>query len=144
MVSPRVWMSYAAGDAFSQEATLIQQLISDLQHAGAIVVTDNPALSDEQFTPFLQQELATCAWFLLVQTQEITRSSRVQQAMDMALQQVKHGLLRGVLRIICPSWDVWNEPVQWSETKSYLFQGDYPRLRDKILLDLDLLQIIDV
>jgi len=122
---------------------LIQQLISDLQSMGAIVVTDNPAMPDEQFTPFLQRELATCEWFLLVQTQEITRSSRVQEAMDMALQQVKQGRLRGVLRIICPSWDVWDEPVQWSGTKSYLFQGDYPRLRDKILLDLDLLQIED-
>lgn len=144
MVWLRVWVSYAAGDEFPQEAMLVQQLISDLQNAGAEVVTDNAALSDEQFTPFFRRELSTCAWFLLVQTQEITGSFRVQEAMNIALQQVERGQLRGVIRIICPSWDAWNEPAQWSETKSYSFQGDYPRLRDKILLDLDLLRIEDV
>jgi hypothetical protein len=140
MGSLRVWVSYAA-DNSQQEGMLVQQLIGDLRKAGAFVVTDDAVPPGGQFQAALQRELSRCQWFLLVQTQQAVRSNRVLSAMNVAMVQAKHGLLRGVLRIVCPSSDAWEEPVRWSETMAYPYNGDYPRLRDKILLDLDLLRI---
>ena len=140
MGSLRVWVSYAA-DNSQQESMLVQQLIGDLRKAGVFVVTDAAIPPGEQFQAALQRELSRCQWFLLVQTQQAVRSNRVLSAMNMAMVQVKQGLLRGVLRIVCPSSDAWEEPVRWSETMAYSYNGDYPRLRDKLLLDLDLLHI---
>jgi hypothetical protein len=142
MSSLRVWVSYAA-DNSQQEAALVQQLIGDLRKAGAIVVTDGTVSPGEQFQSVLQRELSRCQWFLLVQTQQAVRSNRVLSAMNVAMVQAKQGMLRGVMRIVCPSSDAWEEPVRWSETMSYSYNGDYPRLRDKILLDLGLLGLDD-
>ena len=140
--SLRVWVSYAA-DNSQQETELVQQLIRDLRKAGAFIVTDAAVSPGEQFQSALQRELSRCQWFLLMQTQQAVRSNRVLSAMNVAMVQAKHGLLRGVLRVVCPSSDAWEEPVRWSETMSYPYNGDYPRLRDKILLDLDLLRLDD-
>ncbi|HEY7416090.1 MAG TPA: hypothetical protein VH593_12930 [Ktedonobacteraceae bacterium] len=138
MGSLRIWVSYAVADESPQEATLTQQLIRDLRKAGANVVT-GATLPRERFQAVLQQELSKCQWFLLVQTRQAIRSEYVQLAMNMALLQANRGQLRGMRRIVCPSSDAWDEPAQWSEVMSYSYQGDYPRLRDKVLLDFGLL-----
>lgn len=140
MGSLRVWVSYAA-DNSQEETTLVQQLIDDLRKAGAVVATDDAVPSNEQFQTALQRELSRCQWFLLVQTQQAVRSDRVLSAMNMAMAQTKQRLLHGVLRVVCPSSDACEEPARWSETMAYPYNEDYPRLRDKILLDLDLLRL---
>ena len=140
MVSPRIWVSYAVGDNAQQGTALAQRLISDLRTAGAEVVTESAALPDEQFLPFLQQELASCQWFVLVQTPQGMSSRHAQIAIQEALSCLKGGSLRGACLVNALS-DGWDEAAPGREMKSYTYQGDYPRLRDKLLLDLDLLQI---
>ncbi len=140
MVSPRIWVGCAVGDDAPQEIALAQRLVNDLHNAGAEVVSENAALPDEQFLPFLQQELAGCQWFVLVQTPQGMGSRRAQLAIQEALSRLKGGSLRGACLVSALS-DGWGESVPEPEMRSYTYQGDYPRLRDKLLLDLDLLQI---
>ena len=140
MVSPRIWVSCAVGENVQQGMPLAQRLISDLRNAGAEVVSDNATLPDEQFLPFLQQELASCQWFILVQTPQGMGSRRAQLAIQEALARLKAGSLRGACLVNALS-DGWDEATPGSEMRSYTYQGDYPRLRDKLLLDLDLIQV---
>jgi hypothetical protein len=144
MVSPRIWVGCAAGNDSQQGMALTQQLISDLQKAGAEVVSESSPLSDEQFLPFLQQELASCQWFVLVQTPQGMGSRRVQLALQEAHSYLKAGSLRGAC-LISVSSEGWGDSAPWPEirvyTKIYAYNGDYLRLRDKLLLDLGLLQI---
>lgn len=141
MVAPRIFVSYALTNVPKQEMTLIQQLINDLRSAGAEVVTDDLRVLDAQFLRFLQQQLADCQWLVLVQTTEAVRSLRTQITVETALQMVTQRKLRDVIRVILPSFTMPDEPEQWSGTTAILFQGDYPRLRDKLLLLLDLLHV---
>jgi hypothetical protein len=140
MVSPRIWVSCAAGENAQQGMSLAQRLISDLRDAGAEVVSESATLPDEQFLSFLQQELERCQWFILVQTPQGMGSRRTQLAIQEALSRFSGGSLRGVC-LVNVSPDGWDEPAPWPEMRSYTYNGDYPRLRDKLLLDLDLLQI---
>jgi hypothetical protein len=140
MVSPRIWVSCAVGENAQQGIPLAQRLISDLRNAGAEVVSESAALPDEQFLPFLQQELASCQWFILVQTPQGMGSRRTQLAIQEALSCLKEGSLRGACLVNALS-DGWDEAAPGPEMRSYTYQGDYPRLRDKLLLDLDLLQV---
>jgi hypothetical protein len=140
VVSSRIWVSCAVGDDAPQGIALVQRLISDLRNAGAEVVSENAALPDEQFLPFLQQELASCQWFVLVQTPQGMGSRRAQLAIEEALARLKEGSLRGACLVNALS-DGWGEPAPGPEMRSYTYQGDYPRLRDKLLLDLGLLQL---
>jgi hypothetical protein len=140
MISPRVWVSCSIGEDALQGMALAQQLISDLRTAGAEVVSESATLPDEQFLPVLQRELASCQWFILVQTPQGMGSRRVQFALQEARSRLQRGLLRGAC-LVNASSNIWGEPASWSELRSYTYNGDYPRLRDKLLLDLDLLQI---
>ena len=144
MVSPRIWVGCAAGNDSQQGMALTQQLISDLQKAGVEVVSESSPLSDEQFLPFLQQELASCQWFILVQTPQGMGSKRVQHALQEAHTYLKAGSLRGAC-LISVSSEGWGDSAPWPEirlyTRIYAYNGDYLRLRDKLLLDLGLLQI---
>jgi hypothetical protein len=119
---------------------LAQRLIGDLQKAGADVVTEDATIPEAQFLSFLQQELPRCQWFILVQTPQTMDSGRAQMAVQEALQQIKSGSLRGAV-ITWSSSDGWDMPTSWSEMGSYAYNGDYPRLHYRLLLDLNLLQI---
>jgi hypothetical protein len=141
MISPRIWIGCAVGENAQQGVVaLAQQLTNDLRQAGAEVISESFALPDEQFLPVLQQELASCQWFVLVQTPQGMGSGRTQLALQEAISRFKGGLLRGVC-LVNASSNEWDGPPTWSEMKSYVYNGDYPRLRDKLLLDLGLLQI---
>ena len=144
MVSPRIWVGCAADENAQQGMALTQGLISDLRKAGAEVVSESFALPDEQFLPFLQQELTACQWFILVQTPQGMGSRRVQLAIQEALSRLRGGSLRGAC-LVSTSEESWDEPAPWLEmrsyARSYAYNGDYLRLRDKLLLDLGLLQI---
>jgi hypothetical protein len=144
MVLPRIWVGCAAGENAQQGIAITQGLISDLRKAGADVVSESFALPDEQFLPFLQQELMGCQWFVLVQTPQGMGSRRVQLAIQEALSRLRGGLLCGAC-LVSISEEGWDEPAPWLElrsyARSYAYNGDYPRLRDKLLLDLGLLQI---
>ncbi len=141
MVSPRIWIGCAVGENAQQGVVaLAQRLTNDLRQAGAEVISESFALPDEQLLPVLQQELASCQWFVLVQTPQGMGSGRAQLALQEAISRFKGGLLRGVC-LVNASSNEWDGPPTWSEMKSYVYNGDYPRLRDKLLLDLGLLQI---
>ena len=144
MVSPRIWVGCAAGDDPQQGMAFTQRLILDLQKAGAEVVSESSPLSDEQFLPFLQQELASCQWFILVQTPQGMGSRRVQLALQKAHTYLEAGSLRGACLISITS-EGRGDSAPWPEIRSYTriyaYNGDYLRLRDKLLLDLGLLQI---
>ncbi|HEY7418160.1 MAG TPA: hypothetical protein VH593_23475 [Ktedonobacteraceae bacterium] len=144
MVSPRIWVGCAAGDDFQQGMALTQQLISDLHVAGADVVSEGAPLSDEQFLPVLQQELASCQWFILVQTPQGMGSRRVQLALQEAYSYLKAGSLRGA-SLISVSSEGRGDSAPWPEirlyARLYAYNGDYARLRAKLLLDLNLVQI---
>jgi hypothetical protein len=144
MVSLHVFVSFITTNVSRQEAELGQQLINDLRHVGAEVVTDDESVPDAQFMQFLQQELAHCQWLILIQTAEAARSLRVQVTMNTAQQQVAQGSMQGMLRIVCPSSEEASDVDRYIEAMAFPYSGDYPRIRDKVLLALDLLLVDDI
>ncbi len=145
MASPsRVFVSYTHENISGQEKELVIQLLDDLKNVGVEIITDENGLSEAQFLALVQRELSSCQWFMLIQTAESLYSLRTQVAMNQAIQQTKQDQTKGILRIICPSSETEQIPPLWSETPAYTFSGDYPRLRDKVLLELNLLRIEDV
>jgi hypothetical protein len=141
---PRVFVSFATTNISRQETELGQQLINDLCSMDAEVVTDDESVPDAQFMQFLQQELAHCQWLILIQTAEAARSLRVQVTMNTAQQQVARGTMRGMLRIVCSSSEEVDDTERYTEATAFSYSGDYPRIRDKVLLALDLLHVDDV
>ncbi|HET8910514.1 MAG TPA: hypothetical protein VFN23_03565 [Ktedonobacteraceae bacterium] len=144
MVTPSVFISALTAGSPRQEFELGRQLIEDLEHAGVKVVVDDGKVPDSRFFEMVQPALKSCTWFILIQTGIAMNSLRVQVTMSSALQQVHQQTMRGIIRIICPSSEMNDSPPLWSATNEIPFTGDYPRVRDKILLELDLLRIDDV
>jgi hypothetical protein len=144
MVTPSIFISAITADSPRQEFELGRHLIEDLEHAGVKVIIDDGKVPDSRFLEIVQPALKSCTWFILIQTGIAMNSLRVQVTMSSALQQVHQRTMRGIIRIICPSSEMNDSPPLWSETNEIPFMGDYPRVRDKILLELDLLRIDDV
>jgi hypothetical protein len=144
MASPCIWVGCAVGENAQQGMALAQRLVRDLRKAGAEVVSESATLPDEQFLSFLQRELARCQGFILVHTPQGIRSRRVQLAIQEVQQRLKEGALCQVC-LVNASLEGEGEPALGSEMRPYIrlytYNGDYPRLRDKLLLDLELLQI---
>lgn len=140
MISSRIFVCTATTNISQQEADLIKQLIADLQRANAEIITDN-GIANDQLIAFLRRELPQCKWLVFVQTAEALRSFRLQTILNEAVHLVNQHVLHGTVRIICPSSGTVHEPPHWSEIPSIQFNGDYPRIRDKLLLELGLFQM---
>ncbi len=144
MDSLRVFISAAVANGPRQEADLAQHLISDLKRAGAEIVIDDGTIPDAQFLAFLERELPRCQWLIVLKTAEALRSLRVQATIHTARQLLKKQEMNGIIQMVCPSSETEKEPLAWPETQTITFQGDYPRVRDKTLLELELLRVEDL
>jgi Domain of Unknown Function (DUF1080)/TIR domain len=138
--SPRIFVSYMRTED-ERGAEIARQLIADLQANGAEIVTDNETISDAQFMTFLNRELPRCQYLILVQTPAALKSLRVQTAVNMALTMAAQNRIRNVLRLIAIHPDGKEAQPQWSAERTFDASTDYPRARDKLFLELDLLKL---
>ena len=142
MSATRIFVCYAtSGD--ERGATVAQQLIDDLQANGANVVTGNEHIAEENFVEYLNEELPRCQYVILVQTPQALKSLRVQTAISMALNLVTQQRMKGVLRLLAAPVDNEDEQPLWVTPRAFDASQDYPRARDKVLLELGLLSIDD-
>jgi TIR domain len=138
----RIFVCYAtSGD--ERGAAVAQQLIDDLQANGANVVTGNEHIVEENFVEYLNQELPRCQYVILVQTPQALKSLRVQTTISMALNLVTQQRMKGVLRLLAAPLDNEDEQPLWVTPRTFDASQDYPRARDKVLLELGLLSIDD-
>jgi len=120
----------------SHETEVANLLINDLQSNGATVITENQDVSDEDLTPSLESELAGCQYLILVQTPAACRSWRVQAVAQAALSVLGQ---QRILRLIAiPSDDA---PSLWKELRTFDASQDYPRIREKVFLELGLVSL---
>jgi hypothetical protein len=142
MPATRIFVCYTpSGD--ERGAAVAQQLIDDLQANGANVVTGDEHITEENFVQYLNQELPRCQYVILVQTPQALKSLRVQTAISMALNLVTQQRMKGVLRLLAAPVDSEDEEPLWVTPRSFDASQDYPRARDKVLLELGLLSIDD-
>lgn len=139
MSSTRIFVSYPlVGD--EQGAACARRFIADLKASGTEVITDDAHISDQHLVSYLYRELGRCDYFILIQTPQSLRSPRVQNALSLALQAVAQQRMKSVLRLIATPLDTDEQPLQIA---SHAFDAskDYPRARDKMLLELGLLSL---
>jgi hypothetical protein len=141
MVSLSIFVSATVANGPLQETDLAKRLIPDLRHSGATVVIDDETIPDAQFLSYVERELPQCHWLVVLKTAGALRSLRVQATIHTAQQLLKKRTIKGIIQIICPSSETEEKPLSWPDTQMISFQGDYPRVRDKLLLELDLLGI---
>ncbi len=140
MSATRIFVCYAtAGD--ERGATVAQQLINDLQAHDANIVTDDENITEENLVKYLEHELPRCQYFILVQTPQALKSLRVQTSMSIALNLVAHQRMQGVLRLVATPVENEYEHLLWATPRSLDASRDYPRARDRILLELGLLNL---
>lgn len=140
MPSSRIFVSYACvGD--EQGSAIGRQLVRDIRATGTEAVADHETISDEQFMPFLNQELPQCGHLVFVQTPAAMRSLRVQAAVTLALTLVERQQMRSVLRVIAaPVPGIESQPLL-TALRTFDASVDYPRARDQLLLTLGLIQL---
>jgi hypothetical protein len=139
----RIFVSYDPIDA-----VFATQLITDLQYAGAEVITDRMGTSptptdvdDTMFEQFLNEELPRCQQLIVVQTPEALQSPRMRAIVDAALKHVQASQMTGVLRVVAPTLnvtEVQDMPPMWDTTPEFDASLDYPRALVKLRLHLGL------
>ena len=140
MSSARIFVSYPlTGD--EQGAECARRFIADLKASGAEVITDSERIPDANLVSYLTRELGRCDYFILIQTPQALRSLRVQGAVNLALQVVAQKRMKGVLRLIATPSDTDDEPPLWITPRAFDASRDYPRARDRMLLELGLLNL---
>ncbi len=143
MTPTRIFVSYCTEDTSHAAIKIATQLVADLRAAGAEVVTDSDTIPNDAFIPFLNQQLAQCQWLILLQTPAALRSLRVQAAVTTTLNQIGQKQMQGVMRVIATPTEDADEPLMWATTHVFDASEDYPRARDKMLLELNLITVDD-
>jgi TIR domain-containing protein len=140
MSFPRIFVSYPlAGDEQGMECA--RRFMADLKANGAEVVTDDEHISDEHVVGYLNGELASCDYLVLIQTPHSLHSLRVQSAVNLAVLMATQQSMKGVLRLVAVSYDDNDEQPLWNIPHVFDARKDYPRARDKALLELGLLSL---
>ncbi len=139
MLAPRILLCYQVAPDAVDEQRQIQQLIADIQIAGADINDINLRRQDihnEAFLPFFQDELAACQWMLVIQTPETVASSQVRTAVEYAITMQNRGELRGIIRAQLTPVANNALPVIWLSLPGVLLNIDYKTGRDQLLLML--------
>jgi len=134
MPPTRIFVSYAITDD-PHETEIAGLLIEDLQNSGVAVITENEHVSDTDFTLFFESELASCQYLILVQTPATCQSQHVQTAVQTALTLLGQ---QHILRLIAIPSKSEDEPPFWRELRTFDASQDYPRIREKVFLELGL------
>lgn len=116
------------------DTQVFQHLCQRLQEMGAEVVTYTGRVSEENFLPFVYQELPTCSWFLVFQTPEVIFAPEIRTSVHIAQESVQQGQLRGVLRFLMHSDEIQELMPEWSAIPTVSASYDYPRAIEKLIL----------
>jgi hypothetical protein len=135
--SIRIFVSYVqTGD--ERGAEIAEKLIGDLQTRNAEIVTDNDTLSDEKFIAFLTRELPQCKYLIFVQTPVSLQSQRAQTAVNVAISMGMRNVL--CLIAVAPEGSPDSQP-HWKAPRIFDASTDYPRARDRLLIELGLITL---
>lgn len=135
MLNVRVCVSFAqTGDPRGR--AMAHRLITDLQARQAEVVKVPEYLSDRDLSAFLLHELPSCQYFILVQTPAALQSRHVRMTLQAARAWIDPScLLR--FQVISSGSEVL--PSQWEALQVFDASEDYPRMRERLLVELGLI-----
>jgi hypothetical protein len=125
-------------DETQLEVQILQQLRQKLQERHAEVALYPGRASDEGFLAFFYQQLATCQWFILFQTESAVHSSGVRSAVSIAKTRVEQKQMQEILRFIALPDEAPDLLPAWSALLTFGATKDYPRALEKLLLALSL------
>lgn len=120
------------------DTQVFQRLCQRLQEMGAEVVTYAGRVSEENFLPFVYQELPTCSWFLVFQTPEVIFAPEIRTGVHIAQKSVQQAQLQGVLRFLMHPDEIQELVPEWSAIPTVSASYDYPRAIEKLILALSL------
>lgn len=118
------------------EVQILRQLRQKLQQGHAEVVLYPERASDEGFLTFFYQQLSTCQWFILFQTESAVRSFGVQSAVSIAKMQVEQKKMRAILRFVVLPGESAELPPAWSTLPTFGATIDYQRALEELLLTI--------
>jgi hypothetical protein len=127
-----------------REVQILHQLRQKLQDRHAEVALYPGRAADEDFLVFFYQQLATCQWFLLFQTESAVHSPIVQRTVGIAKARVEQKQMQGILRFIALPDEAPDLPPAWSALLTFGATKDYPRALEKLFLALSLDQEAEV
>lgn len=120
------------------EVQILHQLLQKLQEGYTEVVLYPGRASDEGFLAFFYQQLPTCRWFILFQTESAVHSFGVQSAVSIARVQVERKQMQAILRFIALPGEAPELPPAWSDLLTFGTTIDYLRALEKLLLTISL------
>ncbi len=108
-----------------EEDAFTARLVADLEAAGADVWVDTGQISSGNFIRKINEELTGRQWLVLVMTPAALQSGFVQDEVDAALLQVRHGRMLGVIPLVAHPWDDRDIPPLWATLHRYDAIHDY-------------------
>lgn len=120
------------------EVQVLHRLRQKLQERHAEVVLYPGRASDRGFLTFFYQQLSTCQWFILFQTESAVHSLGVQSAVSIAKMQAEQKRIQAILRFIALPDEAPALPPGWSDLLTFGATVDYPRALEKLLLTISL------
>lgn len=136
MATTRVFFCHAVDPASQQDVALLTLLYTRLQDLESDIVAYPDHPGSEDFLDFVQQQLPTCQWFLVLQTPGLAVLPQVQRAIDMALDRLDQRQLRSVLRVVCMPDADQEAPAEWATLPTFDATYDPLRAVEKLLLSL--------
>lgn len=137
MISARIFICHEANPADQQEVQLFSEVQARLAGEGAEVIHYAGSVNDEGFLPFLNQELQTCQWFLLVQSPQAVRSSQVRIAVSTVLRLLAQQQLQEILRFVITASERADVPADWATIETLDATQDAARALEKLVTALE-------
>ena len=122
------------------EVRILRQLRQKLQEGQAEVILYPGRASDKGFLAFFYQQISTCRWFILFQTESAIHSFGVQSAVSIAKMRVEQKQMQAILRFIALPDEAPGLPSGWSAFPTFGATTDYPRALEKLFLTISLSQ----
>lgn len=142
MISFRIFVCHSIDQKDQQEIQILDQLQEQLRAGGSEIVLYPGAISEEGFFTFLASELATCQWFICVQTTQASRSPQMRIAVNSALKLLAQKQLQGASRLILTEDPQEDTPETWSAIPAFDATQDAARALVKLRLALTTKQTV--
>jgi TIR domain-containing protein/FHA domain-containing protein len=121
-----------------EEDAFTEQLVADLQAAGADVWVDTAGITSDDFVKKINEGLSGRHWLVLIMTPAALTSPWVQREVNVALNEHTAGRMRGILPIVMQPCRDQEIPIMWRTLHRYDTTNGYDQALQGLLVGMEL------